>query len=650
MNQLENFTQTFRNPAARKKRLMIFSGLLITIGWAVKVTSGSTFWFAVAMIAAAILAGLEIAIKAWQGLRNKHTNIELLVTIAAIGGIAIGVYWEAAAVTFLFLLGGWLEVRTINNTRKTLRKLINLAPDTAIIIENGNNRDIPAREVKKGMLVLVKPGGKIPVDGVVESGSTSVDESAITGEPMPAEKVSGSPIYAGTINQNGSIRIRADKAGSDTTLAKIIQRVEEAQEEKAPTQRFIERFARWYTPGIIGVSVGSFIVTQDLELALILLVIGCPGALVISAPISVISGIGNAAKKGILNKGGEYLENAGKVSAVAFDKTGTLTEGHPTVIEVFYLHHALQIAEDLAEENSGDVEIVKLSEGSTPVDIKNILFWAAIAESASEHPLSEAIMKQIDDQKSIPKADDFTSHTGRGVEANWNGYRICVGKPDFFRESTIQIDSQIEETIITLEEKGRTVVLVARNGELMGGIGIADPVRSDAAAMIDRLRKNGIEKVLMLTGDAERTARAIANETGIKEVQSGILPVDKDNAIRALKQQGYRVAMIGDGINDAPALASADIGIAMGAAGTDVAIETADIALMSNNLMNIPEALNISKRTIRNIRQNIVIALITVALLLSGVFAGSVNMAVGMLVHEVSVMIVILNGMRLRWI
>lgn len=364
------------------------------------------------------------------------------MTIAATGGIAIGVYWEAAAVTFLFLLGGWMEARTINKTRDTLRELINMAPDTAIIFESGNQREIPAREVEKGMLVLVKPGGKIPVDGVVESGTTSVNESAITGESMPAEKKNGSDVYAGTMNQNGSIRVKATKAGGDTTLAKIIRRIEEAQEEKAPTQRFIERFAKWYTPGIIGLSIGSFLFTQDLELALTLLVIGCPGALVISTPISVITGIGNAAKKGILIKGGEYLENAGKVTAVAFDKTGTLTEGHPTVTEVFHLRNALAAAGEIPNETSAEAAIFNTANGPIPADAKDIIYWAAIAETVSEHPLAESILRQVPEDQSIPEADNFTSHTGQGVEATWNGHHIYVGKPDFLKQSAIHVDPQ----------------------------------------------------------------------------------------------------------------------------------------------------------------------------------------------------------------
>lgn len=450
MKTLTHYFKKIISSANRKTTLLIAAASLIVLGWAAVWIVDLPLLFDGLMIAATLLAGSDIGRRAWQGLRNKHTNIDLLVSIAAIGGLAIGVYWESAAVTFLFLLGGWLEARTLNKTRSTLKELINLAPDTAIIIKDDEHEEIPARNVKKNALVLVKPGGKIPVDGAVESGSTTVDESAVTGEPLSAKKQEGAQVCAGTINQNGRIYVRTNKAGGDTTLAKIIRRVEEAQEEKAPTQRFIERFASWYTPGIVGLSIASYLFTWNLELALTLLVIGCPGALVISTPISIITGIGRAAKKGMLIKGGEYLEDAGKITAIAMDKTGTLTE-------------------------------------------------------------------------------------------------------------------------------------------------------------------------------------------------------DKAAIIRQLQDQGHQVAMVGDGINDAPALATADIGIAMGAAGTDVAIETADIALMADELMKIPEALRLSKKTLRNIRQNVVIALLTVTALLAGVFAGSVHMAGGMLIHELSVMIVILNGMRLRW-
>ncbi len=654
MESLKKLLRNLANHSKRKKVLLVISGSLITGGWAVDFFWDSAVLFNTLMIGAALVAGSEIARRAWRGLTNRHTNIELLVTIAAIGGLAIEVYWEAAAVTFLFLLGGWLEARTMSKTRNTLRDLINMAPDTATVLENGSRRDIPAREVKEGMRVLVRPGSKIPVDGIVESGKTAVDESAITGEPIPAEKQPESEVFAGTMNQNGSIQVRSTKAGGDTTLAKIIRRVEEAQEEKAPTQRFIERFSRWYTPGIVGLSIVSYLFTWDLELALTLLVIGCPGALVISTPISIISGIGNAAKKGILIKGGEYLENAGKVSAVALDKTGTLTRGKPKVTEIIYLQkeeveagitESPQSLDEATVVSASDLEIQ-----DSPEEIHELLYWAGIAESNSGHPLADAILSEMPKSLDLPEPDYFRSHTGLGIEASYAGKQILVGNVKFLEQQGVPFGQTIYSQIERLTSKDRTMVLIARDSRVVGGIAISDPIRPDAPELVERLRETGISRIAMLTGDARPVAQAIGREVGIEEIHAGILPDQKNDIIQKIQQESGKVAMIGDGINDAPALATADIGIAMGTAGTDVAIETADIALMSDKLMNIPEALRISKLTLRNIHQNVAIALVTVAALLTGVFIGSIHMAAGMLIHELSVMLVILNGMRLRWL
>lgn len=645
MKFLKKLNQKIRHPTQRKKILLVTSGLFILIGW-----TAAWFWsplvFNGMMITATLFAGYEIVQKAGRGLRNHHTNIELLVTIAATGGLAIGVYWESAAVTFLFLLGGWLESRSLSKTRSTLKELINLAPDTAILLKDRRQHEIPARDVEQGDLILVKPGGKIPVDGIVESGHTTVDESAVTGEPVPSEKQKEAEVYAGTINQNGRIQVRASRSGSDTTLAKIIRRVEQAQEEKAPTQRFIERFASWYTPSIVGLSIISYTVTQNLELALTLLVTGCPGALVISTPISIITGIGRAANIGILIKGGEYLENAGKISALALDKTGTLTEGQPRVTDLLKFQ---PVTVSAAGDSLSAAEIIH-QDSTEPLsdDLQDMLYWAAIAESASEHPLADAVIEVFDKKKAIHRAEHFEAHTGQGIEATYESNRILVGSPDFIRKNEITLNTRARTKINKLAETGRSVILLALNGQLIGGLGIMDTIRPEAKQMISELRANGIERIVMLTGDAPETANYIACEAGIDEVHARMMPEQKLDTIKKLKKEGHRVAMIGDGINDAPALATADIGIAMGAAGTDVAIETADIALMADELMKIPEALRLSSKTLSNIRQNVIIALVTVTVLLAGVFTGSVHMAGGMLVHELSVMAVILNGMRLR--
>ncbi len=625
-----------RNPAVRRLVLMIISGVLIIAGWVAGSVFGHSGIFDALMISAAVLAGSDIVQRAWRGLMNRHTNIELLVSIAAAGGLAIGIYWESAAVTFLFLMGGWLEARTISRTRSTLKQLIDLAPDTAIILKGEQQQEVPASEVEEQALVLVKPGAKIPVDGMVERGHSAVDESAVTGEPVPVEKQSKAKVYAGTINQNGKLVVRVTGAGADTTLAKIIRRVEEAQESRAPTQRFIERFASWYTPGIVGLGIATLLITQNLEPALTLLVIACPGALVISTPISIISGIGRAARDGILIKGGEYLEQAGKINAVAFDKTGTLTEGRPKVTEVvsFREEPVLSGSGENPDENEAREEV---------------LYWAGIAEAASGHPLAEAILEEAHKSHTIPEAFDFQSLAGLGIKAEYQEHTILVGNTELMQKNNVLISAREKARVDEISEAGQTLVLVALDGELEGAIGISDRIRPEAIEMIRHLRKNGIQNLIMLTGDEHRAAHAIGDEAGITEIRAGLLPEDKLDHIKQLQQDGHRVAMVGDGINDAPALARADIGIAMGAAGSDVAIETADIALMADDLNKIPQALQLSRITMRNIYQNVTLALLTVALLLGGVFAGSVHMAAGMLIHEMSVLAVIGNGMRLRW-
>ncbi|TLN14902.1 cation-translocating P-type ATPase, partial [bacterium] len=331
MNSVKRWIE---DPKLRRQALTLLSGGLILISLAARYAAGQAGLADGLLGAAAIVAGTDIVVRAWANLRNKAFSIELLVSIAFIGALAIGEFWEAAAVTFLFIFGAYLEARTLSKTREVLGQLLDLAPATAVVIRDGQQVEVLASEVAQDEILLIKPGAKVPVDGQVLDGFSAVDESAITGESIPEEKGSGDAVFAGTLNQNGTLKVRATGVGGDTTLARIITRVEEAQDEKAPTQRFIERFARWYTPFIIVLSIGAFIITRDIELSLTLLVIGCPGALVISTPVSIVAGIGRAAKKGILIKGGEYLENAGKISAVALDKTGTLTEGKPRLIDI----------------------------------------------------------------------------------------------------------------------------------------------------------------------------------------------------------------------------------------------------------------------------------------------------------------------------
>ncbi len=610
----------YRHPASRRKWLTIASGVFITIALVAWYGFGLAAPWAPLMTIAAVLAGYDIALRAWASLRLRILSIELLVIVAAIGALFINNHWESAAVTFLFMLGAWLETRTMSRTRGALKALIDAAPVTATVLRDGRTIEVAAHEVQLGETVLVKAGERLPVDGEVIEGTAAVNEASITGEPIPAEKSPGSRVFAGTLAENGLLHLRATGVGADTTLARIITRVEKAQEAKAPAQRMIESFGRWYTPGVFVMAIVSYIVTRNVELALTLLVVSCPGALVISTPVSVVAGIGRAARAGILIKGGEHLENAGRITALAFDKTGTLTEGQPRLAEVVAL----------AGQSKDDV-----------------LLWAAIAETGSNHPLGRPIIEAAQAQGHLPTAESLEEIAGMGLIARHDGFEIAVGSHRLFDHLKIGFYAEANDAIARLHGLGHTVVIVARNGEVVGLLGLADMARASARPMIDRLHALGVRRVVMLTGDQRPAAEAIAKAVGVDEVHAGMMPDDKLDRIRAMRAEGLRVAMVGDGINDAPALAAADISIAMGAGGSDIAIETADIALMTDDLGKIAEAMEISRATLTNMRQNLVIAVLTVIGLLIGVYTGTIHMAGGMLVHQLSVLVVILNGMRL---
>ncbi|MFU8867128.1 heavy metal translocating P-type ATPase [Natronococcus sp.] len=636
-------TQQFRKH--RKPAVVVTSGLLFAVGWGAGYGYGLETASAVMMVLAALVGGYDVARKAYYTLRSGTVGINTLVTLAAIGAIAIGEYWEAAAVVFLFALGTYLEARTMGKTRSALTELLELAPDTAVVRRDGEDVEVPAREVEPGETVLVKPGAKVPVDGDVVGGESAIDQAPVTGESAPAYKRAGDEVYAGTVNQEGALEVVATGTGRDTTLERIIRRVEEAQEAKAPTETIIERFATYYTPAIVALAVGAYAVTGNAVLALTLLVIGCPGALVIGPPVSIVSAIGNAARSGVLLKGGEHLETAGKIDLVAFDKTGTLTRGESTVANV----------------------------AGFGVDDEAVLRDAAIAEKRSEHHLADAILEAASgrggdsdavadggailersteatglepDGPAIPDPDDFEVAAGKGVLAGHDGRRIVVGNRTLLDERGIDVPDRVERHIRDREEAGETAVYVTLEGEVVGVVSIRDELRPAAAGVIATLRDAGVRTV-MLTGDNERTARSVAAEVGIDDYRAGLLPEEKQQAIESFRADGHVVAMVGDGINDAPSLATADVGVAMGAAGTDTAIETADMALMADDLERIPYAVGLSKATRRNITENVAVAVATVGLLLAGVFAGYVHMASGMLIHIASVLLVILNGMRL---
>lgn len=604
----------------RKKQTVIVSGLFIVLALLLRWTDQSLL-APLFLLAATAIAGIPIMTKAYQSLRLKIISIELLVTIAVIGAVIIGEYVESAAVTFLFLLGAYLESRTLEKTRSSLKTLLDLAPLQARILQNGEKVMVDAEDVEKEDVVFVHPGEKIPVDGMVLSGNANVNEATITGEAIPVSKKKDDTVYSGTILDSGYLELEATRTGDDTTFAKIIQLVEEAQETKAKTQKYLERFAGYYTPLIIVLAIVVYLFTKDIELTLTFLVISCPGALVISAPVSIVAGVGNGAKNGILVKGGEIMEQLAKVDVVAFDKTGTLTVGTPEVTAI----KGFGIGEN------------------------RLLELTATAEQYSEHHLGKAILKEAKKRNlAITEApEDFEIFKGKGLQAKLNKKPILIGNRKLMVENEIPLSEEILEYAETEEKKGRTAILIAREQVLIGVISIADKIRPEAVKAIQSLKRSGIKQVVMLTGDNKATAEKVAGELKLDGYYAELLPEQKVSILKTLKEQGHRVAMVGDGINDAPAIAAAHVGIAMGGAGTDAAMETADVVLMSDRLDRLPLAADLAKATVKNMKQNMYFAVAIVTILLMGVLTKTVFLASGMFIHEASVLLVILNALRL---
>ncbi|NLY55996.1 MAG: cadmium-translocating P-type ATPase [Firmicutes bacterium] len=603
-----------------KLRRVQISGVLVALAFVFKNTSELTAITNLIMLAATVVAGTPILKRAVGALKYKILGIDALVSIAVIGALAIGEYWEAAAVTFLFMLGDYLEARTIEKTRSSIKALLELAPDTARVLRDGAEVEVSPDEVVAGDVVIIRPGEKIPVDGTVLEGTAYVNQAAITGESIPLSKQPEDNVFSGTIIESGYLKVRADRVGEDTTFARILQMVEEAQDKKAETQKFLERFSRYYTPSIIVLAALIYLFSRDLVLALTLLVIACPGALVISAPVSIVAGIGNGARHGVLIKGGEIMEKLGKSKVLAFDKTGTLTVGKPAVTKV-------------KAYNIGEKELLRL---------------AAIGESYSEHPLGRAIIEQAERELGplTETPDEAELITGHGLKAVIGGETILIGNRKLFADHNVSL-AGVEAYLAGEEAKGQTAIIVGNLSGVLGVISIADTVREDAKALIDTVKRLGIAKIAMLTGDNPGTAKSISDQLGIDEYYAELLPQDKVRILNELRTRYGAVAMVGDGVNDAPALASADVGIAIGGAGTDVAMETADVVLMSAQLKQLAHAIGLSRATVRNLKQNIVFALIVAGLLLAGVLVKTVNLSFGMLIHEANVLLVIVNAVRL---
>lgn len=669
---------------------VVLSGLLIAVAWILRAMgvspvethgavhpgttgTGLLAWpalsspFAVLMTAAAIVAGINVAKEAVGRLLAKQFSIPLLVTIAAIGALWIGEVWEAAAVTFLYVFGGYLEGLTLARTRAALRTLIDLSPRTARVKRgdgrygdghpNGdqegraNGRQdlivVPATDVQPGEIVVVLPGDRVPVDGVVIEGRSSLDTSPLTGEPLPVEVGPGDSVLGGSVSQGGFLEIRAEKVGPDTTFSRMLFLVAEAQEQRPKVQRALDRFALWYTPLIISLAGVLFAITRDVHLALTFLVIGCPGALVVASPVAVVAGLGNAARKGILIKGGERLERIGKVDVMAFDKTGTLTLGRPRVTWVEAFGPADTGSSD-SDGNSGSSQVENFHRSTDEADKRRVVSLAAAAEVRSEHHLARAILEYAKDNGiEAAEATGWSLLPGLGATAETENGTVLVGNRRLLASRNANLTAEHEAAAASYESQGATVAFVALGDAPVGLIAITDPPRPGADTLVTALKQAGVKHTVMLTGDNAAAAGRVASNLGIDEVRAGLLPEEKVQAIRELQAAGHVVAMVGDGINDAPALATADVSIAMGVSGTEAAIEAADIALMTDRLERVPQAIGLSRRILQVVRQNVVFAVAVVAVLLAGVIGRLVFLSGGMLIHEASVLLVILNGMRL---
>lgn len=601
-----------------KNYITLISGILIVTGFVARFAFNSMEVFNIALIIASIIGVAPIAIQAVGALKVKVISIDVLVTIAVIGAFIIQNYEESAIVTFLFLFGAWLEARTLNSTRSAIKELTEMAPEVAFKqMENGEFEEVDVWDVDEGDILQVRTGGIVPVDGTVISGEGHINEASITGEADPVSKTEGSEAYAGTILENGTIQIRADRVGEDTTFGKIIELVEEAQDSKSEAERFIDRFSQWYTPVVL---IGAFItwlITRNFELAITILVLGCPGALVIGVPVSNVAGIGNGAKNGVLLKGSEVIQDFSKVDTILFDKTGTLTVGNPEVAE---------------------------TKGYNATD--KAYSYLASVENESDHPLAKAVLNHVGDIE-LYDVEETDVVKGGGIIATVDGHRVAVGNVVLMDQENVQLTDEMKQDIKEYEERGNSLVLTAIDGELQIIMGIRDQIRHGIKDDLDQLKELGVKNLVVLSGDNQGTVDLVANELGLTEAHGNLLPEDKSEYLKKLQDEGHIVAFVGDGVNDSPSLATADIGIAMGS-GTDVAIETSDVVLMNSEMSRLPHALGLTQKTSSNMTQNIVIAVGVVLVLLAAVFFSEwMNMSIGMLVHEASILVVILNGMRL---
>ncbi|BCO31297.1 cadmium transporter ATPase [Thiohalobacter sp. COW1] len=578
---------------------------------------------------AVIIGGWYFGREAFETLvKEREIGIELLMSLAAIVAGLMGQWAEAAMLVFLYSISEAAEGYTEERTRHAIRALMDLAPKTALVVRDGKEMRVPVEELVVGDVFIVHPGEAVATDGEIIDGRSSLNQAPVTGESVPVEKAVGDTVFAATLNGEGALSVRVTKTTADNTLARIIQLVEEAQASKGRSQRFIERFGRRYSPAVLGVGVLLALVPgllgfgweEWLTRATVFIVAAAPCALVISIPITLVAAIGTAGRKGILVKGGVHLENLARIRVVALDKTGTLTLGQPRVTEIVPLN------------------------GGSEADVLGI---AAPLEARSQHPLARAVLDRATEQGiEVLPAEDFQSLTGAGATGWVKGAQYFIGSPALFAEKQVDL-TEAEARIEALQAAGNTVVVIGTGQAALGLIAIADPLRPEAAEAIAGLKRAGIHKVIMLTGDNPRTAQAIAAQAGIDEVFAELKPEDKTRKVKELDQEYGRVAMVGDGVNDAPALAAAHVGIAMGAAGTDVALETADVALMADDLSRLPYLIRFSRRNWNVIRQNLALSVAVISALIIGAVSGVFSLPIAVLAHEISEFVVIASGLRM---
>jgi len=615
----------------RKLIFSLLSGAFLFAGW----LGGWILGFPAILnngfyLAAYLSGGWDVSRNAWAALRERHFDIDLLMILAAVGAALLGEFVEGALLLFLFSLGHALEDRALNRARTAVRALSDLAPKTAVVQRSGEEQELPVESLELEDTVIVRPGVRIPVDGIIQAGNSGVNQSPVTGESLPVDKVPGDQVFAGSVNGEGVLEVRVTRLAKDSTLVRVMRIVEEAQAQKSPTQQTIEKFERYYVPVVL-ILTGLVIIVPPLLgfqfkdsflRAMTVLVAASPCALALGTPASILAGVAQAARNGVLVKGGVHLENLGRLKAIAFDKTGTITHGQPEVTDIV----AFQDVEEKSE----------------------VLALAAGAESRSAHPLAQAIVRAAQKrQVSLSTMSEVEAITGQGLRAISNGETIWVGNKKLLEAAGVVPTAKALENAEALEQAGKTVIWVARGNCGLGMLALADTMRREARQTMEALKEMGVANTIILTGDNARSASAIAGEASVSEYQADLMPGDKQTVIQQLVRKYGQVAMIGDGVNDAPALASATVGIAMGGAGTDVALETADVALMSDELSKLPFAVGLGRRTRGIILQNLAIAFSVIILLVAASLTGVINIGLAIVFHESSTLMVVVNALRL---